>query len=322
MLTLLKSDKTPNISTANDFGAKTNQIEKSVGKANMPLSANTLIHFTKEKDTLKKILGENFRIFNCKETITFGADKTILHIPLVSFCDIPPSEVKDHMSKYGSYGIGMTKEWGMRKGLNPVLYVAQESNLSTSYKMAFNYYTKVTGAITRTIDNLSNEQRALVDLLRYIKNYEADLTRWSVTTPNYRFSDEREWRYVPPYSEECDMLRFEAWYAKPDNKAVSDAKLVDLRLEFEPNDIKYIIINDDAEIGEFIGHLRDVKGKKYTLHDVDRLTTRILTTEQIKGDMQLSLPHETNYFDAVQLEWGTLGGKLGTVMHVRPGKSV
>ncbi|MFZ2632037.1 MAG: abortive infection system antitoxin AbiGi family protein [Desulfosalsimonadaceae bacterium] len=251
----------------------------------MPLSANTLFHFTKEKDTLKKILEENFRIFNCKETITFGADKTILHIPLVSFCDIPLSEVKDHMLTYGSYGIGMTKDWRMRKGLNPVLYVAQNSNLSISYKIAFNYFTKDPKNNARILDNLSLEQKALADVLRYIKNYEADHIRENSTTPNYRFSDEREWRYVPPHSEACDMFRSEAWYAKPDNKDASDAKLVALRLNFEPNDIKYIIINDDSEIREFINYLKQVKGEKYTLHDVERLTTRILTAEQIKGDM-------------------------------------
>ena len=44
----------------------------------MPLSANTLIHFTKQKKSLKKILEENFRIFNCRETVILGGAKIIL----------------------------------------------------------------------------------------------------------------------------------------------------------------------------------------------------------------------------------------------------
>ncbi len=81
------------------------------------------------------------------------------------------------------------------------------------------------------------------------------------------------------------MLMGEKYYLDPDNKKAADAKLEPFRLEFEPNDIKYIIIQKDAEIGEFIEHLRRAKGMKYALHDIERLTTRILTTEQIQSDM-------------------------------------
>jgi hypothetical protein len=81
------------------------------------------------------------------------------------------------------------------------------------------------------------------------------------------------------------MICPEDHYIIPKNKAECDAKLTHLRLEFEPNDIKYIIINDDSEITEFVNHLRVAKGNKYSFHDVERLTTRILTSEQIFGDI-------------------------------------
>lgn len=249
----------------------------------MSLSANTLIHFTESKDVLKKILQENFRIFNCKESISFGEKVNIFYVPMVSFCDIPLSEVKDHISKYGNYGLGMTKEWGIRMRLNPVLYMMQTSELSNSYRTAFNYISIADGI--QNVNDWSSEKKSLADVLRYMKNYEADLIRQNKTIPNYRFSDEREWRYVPPYTENCDMLMRNSYYEVPKNKDLSDAKLTELRLVFEPNDIKYIIINDDSEIGEFVEHLRRVKGKSYALHDIERLTTRIMTTEQILSDM-------------------------------------
>lgn len=75
------------------------------------------------------------------------------------------------------------------------------------------------------------------------------------------------------------------FYADHNNKRASDEKLTDLRLTFAPNDIKYIIINDDSEIRDFIDHLRRAKGKKFTLDDIERLTTRLLTSEQIQSDM-------------------------------------
>ncbi|WP_243375167.1 abortive infection system antitoxin AbiGi family protein [Geotalea sp. SG265] len=245
----------------------------------MPLSANTLIHFTNSKEILKRILEENFRVSYCKETVLLkDPEETIYHAPMVSFCDIPLSEIKDHISKYGNYGLGLTKDWGITKGLNPVLYVAKNSMLAGSYEDAFNHYIG-----DAELHELSAEQKSLIDALRYIKNYEGDLTRKGKTELNYRFSDEREWRFVPPLSAPCPMIVDAEGYLV--HKKECDAYLEEIRLEFAPNDIKYIIINDDSEIREFIHHLRDAKGKKYSYDEVDRLSTRILTVEQIRCDM-------------------------------------
>lgn len=247
----------------------------------MPLSSNSLIHFTNDKESLKGILEDNFQIFNCRESVVLGGRRTSWVIPMVSFCDIPLSEIKDHISKYGHYGIGMTKEWAVRYGLNPVLYMAQNSMLSESYRKAWN------SALDSSEDEdlWGEEERNLCDVLRYIKNYEGDLVRKGTTINNYRFSDEREWRYVPPHSEDYEFLVSEPWYANGANKHDADTKLLPLRLAFEPGDIKYIIIDNDTEIGEFIDHLRRAKGKNYSLHEVERLATRILTVEQIKSDI-------------------------------------
>jgi Putative abortive phage resistance protein AbiGi, antitoxin len=251
----------------------------------MPLSSNTLIHFTKSKESLLGILQDNFKIFYCKESIQLDQKKLALAVPMVSFCDIPLSEIKDHISKYGNYGIGITKEWGKKMKLNPVLYFSSESSLSVSYKIAHNNLLNRSSNNTVRPDDQNPEQRALLDVARYIKNYEADLTRNGNTINNYRFSDEREWRYVPPHSDAPRMLLNGALLDNEDDKKNTNNHLKDLRLKFEPNDIKYIIINDDSEISEFINHLKNAKGKNYYYHDVERLTTRIITSEQIKSDI-------------------------------------
>lgn len=72
---------------------------------------------------------------------------------------------------------------------------------------------------------------------------------------------------------------------KDDNSKHVDAELEPLRLSFEPNDIKYIIIDNDDEISEVADHLRRAKGSKYSYADIERLTTRILTCEQIMSDI-------------------------------------
>jgi hypothetical protein len=247
----------------------------------MSLSANTLIHFTKSKDDLKGILEDNFKIYFCRESIILEKNVIVYIAPMVSFCDIPLSNIKVHISRYGNYGIGMTKEWGIRNGLNPVLYMVPGSNLSKSYRKAYNHFMNA-GKISA--NSYTDEQKSFADVSRHIKNYEGELTR-NGTTTNYRFSDEREWRYAPPDSILPYLFVGEIYYSNPVNKAALNAKIESLRLTFEPNDIKYIIINDDSEIREFIDHLRDVKGRKYSLQEIERLTTRILTTEQIKEDI-------------------------------------
>jgi hypothetical protein len=245
----------------------------------MALSSNTLTHFTKEKEALFGILQENFKIFFCKETVLLGGKRQNFFCPMVSFCDIPMSEIKAHIKKYGSYGIGLTKEWALSNGLNPVLYVAPNSTLSNSYRTAMKHFVLNS---EKSESDAIHEQMALLDVLRYMKNYEGPLERKGESIKNYRFSDEREWRYTPPFTGDEDMLVPKSIFeAEPEKYTKSyDSH----RLTFGPNDIKYIIIKDDAEIGDVIALLRRAKGKNFTLDEIERLTTRILTTEQIMGD--------------------------------------
>jgi Putative abortive phage resistance protein AbiGi, antitoxin len=49
---------------------------------------------------------------------------------IVCFCDLPLSNLSEHLNFYGNYGIGLTKEWGIGKGINPVIYLSQASELN------------------------------------------------------------------------------------------------------------------------------------------------------------------------------------------------
>jgi hypothetical protein len=246
----------------------------------MALSSNTLIHFTSNKDFLKGILTENFKVKYCCEKINLVSLKPTLHIPMVSFCDIPLSQIKDHIASYGHYGIGLSREWAVKNRLNPVLYVQSGSSLAEAYEVLLKQLTaeEKKGAVDK------DPRRMAKDIVRYIKNYEGPLERTGMATvKNYRYSDEREWRYVPQH-DECPMLYTEKDF-KIEGKEAANAKASSLRLEFGPDDIKYIIIRNDDEIREFVTHLREAKGDKYSLGQIERLTTRLLTTEQIHGDI-------------------------------------
>ena len=116
-----------------------------------------------------------------------------------------------------------------------------------------------------------------------MKNYQGKLIRDKETNEDYRFSDEREWRYVPK-TKDAKMVIPHKGYRTEIQKDNANSKIDKLRLGFSPNDITYIIIKDESEIKKFIDVLRSAKGLNYSLHEVERLITRIITVEQINSD--------------------------------------
>jgi hypothetical protein len=247
----------------------------------MSLSSNSIIHFTKTKDALKGILEENFKIKYCLEKVNLATELNYV-APMVSFCDIPLSQIKEHIGKYGAYGIGLTKEWAQKHKLNPVLYIQSNSYLSVSIEDS---YRAIALGSVNDWAVLNESQKNWLNILRHVKNYEADLSRGGEVIKNYRFSDEREWRYAPNYIDCNEMAIHHDSYKTDDEKKEMNEKLKKLRLNFEPNDIKYIIIERESEISEFVEILKKSKGNKYSYNDVERLMTRIITSEQIKTDL-------------------------------------
>lgn len=247
----------------------------------MPLSSNSLIHLTSTLKALEGILSECFRLKYCKETCDWQQERSILYIPMVSFCDIPLSQIKDHISSYGHYGVGLTKEWAIRNQLNPVLYMQKNSNLSKSYEKALSHISDIETDNHET----KNAYYQLTDVARYTKNYEGDLERKGEVRKNYRFSDEREWRHIPDLDEKCAAFYTDTEFADDNVRKKAADSISEMRLEFEPNDIKYIIIKDENEITDIINHLRSWAGPKFTMQAVERLVTRIITSDQIRTDM-------------------------------------
>lgn len=239
----------------------------------MSISSNCLTHFTASKDALKGILSSNFKLKYCKETLILGAKEASFFVPMVSFCEIPLSQIKEHLDKYGSYGIGLTREWAVQNALNPVLYIEAKSHLALSLREAYVHYIS---------DGIDTARLHLANLLRYSKNYQGDLRRGKKVFKNYRFSDEKEWRYVPDPSNGEGFIRISL---KGKKKVVENEKASKIQLNFAPEDIKYIFIKSDSEITEFIRHLDDAKGANYSKREVERLTTRIITTEQLTKDL-------------------------------------
>ncbi|MGR4992144.1 abortive infection system antitoxin AbiGi family protein [Vibrio rotiferianus] len=251
----------------------------------MGVSSNSVIHFTNSLDAIKGILKNNFRPKYCREYTLLDECYSDILVPMVSFCDIPMSDIKEHIDKYGCYGVGLSKKWARTSGLNPVLYIDSNSHLNRSLEYVIRNFVANSNEDKTPLHELDNDKLRMVDIVRYVKNYQEDLIRKSETIPDYRFYDEREWRFVPEFSDE-----FRACF---DNTCIGDFKdefeqsaknLSKVRLMFNPEDINYLIIKEDREIHELIRFLKDDMGNEYSYKTIERLTTRILTTDQIRGD--------------------------------------
>lgn len=250
----------------------------------MALYPNILFHFTK-KDSLYAILTSTFKVSYARERILGGAKTKEFAIPMVSFSDLRLSELKDNIGTYGKFGIGLTKDWAIKNGLNPVMYASKDSFFTENFMKGIEDFFKIVVDSTDTSGKYETAYNNTINTLRYIKNYKGDLIRPNKKTINdYVFANEREWRYVPPISD--DILSFVPIdkIQTPQQKSAFNRKVSHLRLSFKPDDIKYLVVEKDSDINALIGHLRQVKNG-FSSDIIDRLASRILTYEQIEKDV-------------------------------------
>jgi hypothetical protein len=250
------------------------------------LYPDILFHFT-DKKALQGILSETFIPSYSKEKIERKTGRGVEYgVPMVSFCDLRLSELKNHMGRYGEYGIGMTKEWANRSGLNPVLYLNEKSDITNTYISAIgDFFEKMWYDKDASLyDKFRDVYESFVDLYCYMKNYESILDRRGRAPESYRFANEREWRYVPFLVGRDKRI---VSVKDLDNKRVRcdlNSYLYDYKLSFHADDIKYLIVKDENEIEEMIRYLEHTK-KHYDQMTRRRLASRILTAEQIRRDV-------------------------------------
>ncbi|MDD4984720.1 MAG: abortive infection system antitoxin AbiGi family protein [Dehalococcoidales bacterium] len=251
------------------------------------LSPNTLFHFTNSLNNLLGILDNTFYPRYCYEEFDLidNDQQHFIHdaFPMVCFCDIPLSLLINHIERYGQYGLGMTKQWGISKGLNPVIYFNRNSHLARNYSV-------LTNELLLSIDPTG---QAFHETMGYVKPYEGTLYREGKTIAhNVRFYDEHEWRYLPNAKVLADsgIIGFMQHHQYMNTVSLADAnrrlETNATRLSFEADDIKYVIVREENEIDQMIEDLRNIKGNihGYDEKTVDRLVSHIITVDQIKSD--------------------------------------
>lgn len=199
----------------------------------MAISSTTLFHFTKDLDTIKYILSDGYfwPIYSIEYDKGPDANGAYDALPMVCFCDIPLSQISEHIKDSGSFGIGISKQWGKEK-ISPVVYYKD--------KQAIMRY------LFDRISPMTNERNSIL-WLSLLKRYYGGT--WSQSKKKYYnkvLYNEREWRYIPRTLNNEDLSRKVKDISSFDAKAESE-HLRRHELKFDYDIIKYIFVQNDEK---------------------------------------------------------------------------
>ena len=125
----------------------------------------------------------------------------------------------------------------------------------------------------------------LIYSLYYTKHYQADLEREDGVTKDYRFYDEREWRYMPEFDcAVCQLRRTEKEYKEWRGTGQYKPLLPEVNLSFNYSDIEHIIVEKDFEAREIIDLIKSFSDQKCRQDLKENLYTKITSFEKIGND--------------------------------------
>lgn len=274
----------------------------------------SLFRFSKDFESLQKVLKNGIYPNYCEEDLSFANEEFIIGIPMISFCDIPITLLDEHTSRYGVYGIGLSKAWGIKRGVTPVMYIANDAVLRSAHYHIMNDF-KLTEMVNSKefkdkmlgetiikslpLDMYAKKLNAQLEhdintyIVGYMKKYEGKYKGKQIN--NY---EENEWRFIVSDTKETKWMwtknEYDDWrFPKGKKNDVPKPKptesLIRYQLTFTPSDVKYILVkNLEFKIRtiEYIKTLKTFGSKDYELTEEDKLDliTKIITIEQVKED--------------------------------------
>jgi len=254
------------------------------------ISANTIFHFTKSIENIENILTNNFSPRYCLERLDFMPKSNFdIAIPMVCFCDIPLSQITEHVKTYGNYAIGLKKEWAIKNSISPVIYLNNDSRTTSSINNIFKR-TAILDRLTNIIKQKTSADatRDFLELLFYCKVYNGKMWRDNKLKENITFYNEREWRYVPKLNElesiNPRLLINKKEFDDIENRRELNNKLTQFKLHFTPNEIKYIIISKESQRINMVQLIEKIKGSDFSQNELKKLSSKIISIEQINED--------------------------------------
>jgi hypothetical protein len=224
----------------------------------MAISAKTLFHFTRRLKTIELILRNGFWPRYCEETGWGEKHDISWAVPIVCFTDIPLTQIKNHNKDYGSYGIGMKRDWVNRnREICPIWYLNQTS-----------------------IEIINQLRNSLSD--RHISAHYKMFSLLKRIEGEKYFYDEREWRYVPALgNKELGFINLTKRPNSKDELIRESEKTKEYSLKFAPDDIQYLIVKNEGNRDKMIKIIKSVYADEKV---VKILSSKILSIEQIRSD--------------------------------------
>lgn len=251
------------------------------------IQADTLFTFTSHLEYLIPIItNKMISPRYCTEDITYLNIPNLKRIafPMKCFCDINLHKLEIHLEWYGYYGLAFSKEWGMKKGIQPIQYINPSSELCKDFSIAFS--SALQSDPEKETEAEQNMKNFLLHELMYYKPYEGMMKKRTTGIEEKKcFTDECEWRFVP----DVTAAQYEQAYY---NETILNAGSLmdisnsmsgnrDISLCFEYQDVKYIIvksISDHEKLVTEIDGLDIEKSVKY------QLISKIIIWDNSRGD--------------------------------------
>lgn len=177
------------------------------------------------------------------------------------------------MKMYGNYGIGMSKKWGMKRGICPVFYVYNDSHVMRTFRNILNNAKKTNG-------DMSDDEVRIVSMT---KAYCGVNYREKKQYKKYLYYDEREWRYVPELEEYGQIKQFDSEDDFYKIKNALDENVKNKLCTFDSSDVKYLLVNDMDDCKNLMSSID--KMENYSDNEKDFLKSKIILNELIKKDI-------------------------------------
>lgn len=197
-----------------------------------------------------------------------------------------------HLELYGYFGLGFSKFWGVQNLLEPVSYVANQServkNLSNGINAGL------------SLDNLDDTiSHFLIHHLCFIKPLKGKMKRMNKDSNKEvevlkNFHDEREWRYVPSFdsleSLKLYPIQLSNKMKTPANNTnnLLEADIYEkLWLKFSYDDIRYIFVGNKEDRLDLIDSILELNEKGYFigLREACLLISKIVVLSELRGDI-------------------------------------
>jgi hypothetical protein len=179
------------------------------------------------------------------------------------------------MEKYGHYGIAFPKQWGIEKGIQPVQYINDVSNLCIDMAEAMGV------ALRKKAKSSDSEivfKNFILHQLLYYKPYQGKMKKGNKKC----FEDEREWRYIPNLTsiEMPQVILDKLENIEDYNNALTLHS--EIALGFDYKDIKHIII---PNMSDFDFLLRYIDNWNIETSERNILLSKLIVWDEIGGDL-------------------------------------